>query len=158
MGFQIERRRARDVAAGRELGSLRERAENVIGPAELRRCAFVHRDLPADERISRSESSYWARASSVGDILTLRITGNLHAIMPKSTDAIPEMASVARKPAWFPSHPPHSAPGADGTKLSQRIVLVMRPSSGAGVTAWRRARKLMKMNSAPTPRRRSIVA
>ena len=34
-------------------------------------------------------------------------------------------------------------------RISQRIVLVIRPSSGAGVTDWRSARKLMKISTAP---------
>ena len=57
-----------------------------------------------------------------------------------------------------PSQPPSSAPGPAGSRISQRIVLVMRPSSGSGVTAWRSARKLMKISTAPTPNSSSISA
>ena len=49
-------------------------------------------------------------------------------------------------------------PGPAGIRISQRIVLVIRPSSGAGVTAWRRARKLMKMKTAPVENIISISA
>ena len=48
--------------------------------------------------------------------------------------------------------------GPAGMRMSQRIVLVMRPSSGSGVTAWRSARKLMNTSTAPAPNISSISA
>ena len=69
-----------------------------------------------------------------------------------------QSASAARSPTCSPSQPPIKAPGPAGSRISQRIVLVMRPSSGSGVTAWRMARKLMKISTAPTPNVNSMNA
>ena len=63
----------------------------------------------------------------------------------------PENASDARRSTCSPSQPPISAPGAAGSRISQRIVLVIRPSMRAGVTDCRSARKLTKINTAPMP-------
>ena len=57
--------------------------------------------------------------------------------------------SAQRRPRCSPSQPPSSAPGPAASNVSHRIVAVMRPSSGSGVTACRSARKLMKMSTAP---------
>ena len=86
-----------------------------------------------------------ASASSAGSVLTLRITGRRHATTASSRVDTPAKPSVSRSPTCSPSHPPQRAPGADGNSVSQRIVLVMRPSREAGMTAWRSDRKLMKI-------------
>ena len=103
------------------------------------------------------------RARRLGSSRTRRIDAELPGDPASSSAPPPATASDARRPTCSPSQPPSSAPGPAGIRISQRIVLVIRPSSGAGVTAWRKARKLMKMkhragreqhqHAARTPRR-----
>jgi len=86
------------------------------------------------------------------------MSGSRQATSTSSNDTPPEKAKAARSPTCSPSQPPKSAPGAAASSVSQRMVLVMRPSSGSGVTAWRKARKLMKMNTAPVVKATSMSA
>ena len=97
---------------------------------------------------------------SIAGVSTLRgrQAGWRHATSASASAVAPANTSAARKPACSPSHPPISAPGPAGSRISQRIVLVMRPSSGSGVTACRMARKLMKMKTAPVVKATSISA
>ncbi len=71
---------------------------------------------------------------------------------------VPANPKATRKPKCSPSQPPKSAPGPAGSKINHLIVLVMRPSIGAGVTDCRSDRKLMVMNTAPTPNDSSMKA
>ena len=70
----------------------------------------------------------------------------------------PAKPNAVRNPTCSPSQPPSRAPGPAGNRISQRMVLVMRPSIGAGVTDCRSDRKLMKMKTAPTPNDNSMNA
>ncbi len=101
----------------------------------------------------------WVVISSVmgaGKLSARLITGRRQAASASSTAVTPANRKALRRPMCSPSQPPMSAPGPAGNRISQRMVLVMRPSMGAGVTAWRSARKLMNMNTAPTPNENSI--
>src|SRR5262249_54808709 len=77
-----------------------------------------------------------------GSAFTGRIGARPNATAARTKPPMPANANAARRLTCSPSQPPISAPGPAGSRISQRIVLVMRPSSGSGVTAWRIARKL----------------
>ena len=70
----------------------------------------------------------------------LRSNGSRDATSASSKAVPPPKPSAQRRPQCSPNQPPNKAPGTDGNRISQRMVLVMRPSIAAGVTDWRRAR------------------
>mmetsp|Transcript_50955 Transcript_50955/g.119451 ORF Transcript_50955/g.119451 Transcript_50955/m.119451 type:complete len:308 (+) Transcript_50955:1544-2467(+) len=97
-----------------------------------------------------------ATSTGWGSSRTPRITSCRQAHSASRQAPAPAKPSAARSPTCSPSQPPISAPGPAGSRISQRIVLVMRPSIGAGVTACRSDRKLMKISTAPTPNANNI--
>src|SRR5262249_24744790 len=103
-------------------------------------------------------SSALSAASIFGSSLMRRITGWRQATALTSKTPLPGNSRDERRPTCSPSQPPSSAPGPAGIKISQRMVLVMRPSIGAGVTLWRSDRKLMKISTAPAPKQNSMKA
>src|SRR5918993_3515569 len=112
-------------------------------------------DETATQAASGTASS--GSASTLGSTRVFRITGRRHASAARPNAAPPANIGAARNPTCSPSQPPSSAPGPAGSSINQRIVLVMRPSSGAGVTACRIARNVMKISTAPTPNIISIA-
>jgi hypothetical protein len=99
-----------------------------------------------------------ASALRLGSVLTLRITFNRAASAASSNAVPPANARATRSPKCSPNQPPNSAPGPAGSRINQRMVLVIRPSIGAGVTDCRSDKKLMNMNTAPMPKHSSIIA
>ena len=99
-----------------------------------------------------------ASALSLGSVFTLRTTLTRDATAANASAVAPAKPNAARNPRCSPSQPPKRAPGPAGNKMSQRMVLVMRPKSRAGVTDCRSDRKLMNMKTAPTPYDSSMQA
>ena len=60
--------------------------------------------------------------------------------------------SAARRPTCSPSQPPSSAPGPPAAGSASAWCWSCARAAAAGVTAWRSARKLMKISTAPTPK------
>jgi hypothetical protein len=80
------------------------------------------------------------------------------ATSTSSSDTPPAKASARAQPHVLTQPAAQQGAGPGRQQRQPAHGAVMRPSSGSGVTAWRSARKLMKMNTAPVVNSISISA